>query len=205
VRRRVHSPVEGAYDPAAFWERRAPELIDAYDHPETWQQRSWLEAGVEERLVPRLLGAAGCESVVVAGSGSGRQYVYLLDAGLRVSGFDLSPTLVAECRRRFPGVVTTVADVVDAAESVEPADAVVTSAVLQHVPPALAARAADSLMRLARTLIVIRETTWLSVASSYQFAHDYFNLFAGWDEVERLVTDEGPHFRAELVAWRRGA
>ena len=83
----------------------------------------------------------------------------------------------------------------------EPADAVVTSTVLQHIPPEEIAAAADAIKTLTRRIVVIRETTYLKHAASYQFAHDYEKLFEPWRAIHRVVTDEHEHVRVELIAF----
>ncbi len=201
LRRRISRP--RGYEPAAYWEERAAELVDIYDHPESWAERGWMRGDAEEAVVPALLGEAGVHTVLVPGAGSGRQYAYLAEAGFEARGFDISPSLAKVCRARFPGIPTHVGSVVDADLHEEAADAVISSAVLQHVPPAEIARATAALQTLARRLIVVRELTLLDATSTYQFAHDYAALFAGWTELYRETTDERPLVRVELIAWRR--
>lgn len=194
-------PPAEPYDPDRYWERRAPELIDTYDHPETWPEKGWMRAGVEEQRVPALLADAGAQSALVVGAGSGRQYGFLATHGLELSGFDIAPTLVEECQKRYPSIPTSVDSVVGAHERHSPADAVVTSAVLQHVPRDDIDAAIDSVRQMARRLVVIRELTWLVTEADYLMAHDYEARFADWRLVHREVTDEADHFRVELMAW----
>jgi trans-aconitate methyltransferase len=158
-------------------------------------------AGVEETAVPRLLLNAGCTTVLVPGAGSGRQYRFLLDAGFLPCGFDISTQLVDECRARFPEVRTWIGDVTEAEMHSEAADAVVTSAVLQHVAPDHVGKAVRSLKGLASKLIIIREITSLSGVSQYEFAHNYSELFADCVEVFRETTDAREGVTVELVAW----
>jgi trans-aconitate methyltransferase len=160
-----------------------------------------MATGIEEELVPRVLHEHGVRSVLVPGAGSGRQYGYL--GGFSVRGFDLSPTLAAAARERYPNVETAVSDLVDAELVHPPADAVVTTALLQHIPPDRIEAAVASLCALAEKLVVIRETTWLARRSSYQFAHDYDSLFRGWKLLESVVTDENAICRVELRVHRR--
>jgi SAM-dependent methyltransferase len=190
------------YDPQDYWESRAGDLIRTYDKPETWPKRGWMRAGVEEATVPRLLAEAGCNTVLVPGAGSGRQYRYLLDAGMSPRGFDISERLVRECRARFPEVPTWVGDVAEARAHSNPADAVLTSAVLQHVSPERIPEAVQSLKELASKVIIIREIASLRTPSQYQFAHRYSELFRDWIEVLREVTDASDDVKVELVAWR---
>lgn len=196
---------EKPYDPSTFWEARADADIYARDHPELYAERGWPSRGgeLEAELVPKWLHEAGIKTVLVPGAGSGAQYAYLLRHGFRPHGFDISPTLVATCVERFASVHTQVGNVVGAELHEEPADAVVASAVLQHIPPHQIEVAIASVKALARKLIVIRELTSLGAASSYQFAHDYGALFADWPEVHREMADEAPHYRTDLIAWKR--
>jgi methyltransferase family protein len=196
---------EKPYDPATFWEARAEEDIYARDHPELYAERGWPRRGgeLEAGIVPKWLHEAGIETVLVAGAGSGAQYVYLLRHGFLPHGFDISQTAVATCVERFPSVHTQVCNVVGAELHEEPADAVVASAVLQHIPPHQIEVAIASLKALAQKLIVVREMTSLVAASSYQFAHDYGALFEDWPEVHREMADEAAHYRTDLIAWKR--
>jgi trans-aconitate methyltransferase len=192
----------GRYRPDRYWEARATELVHRYDaDPAEWEQIGWMRGGVEEELVVSWLRELGCSSVLVCGAGSGRQYSYLVDAGFSVEGFDISPSLVEECRRRFPAIRTTCASVLEADGQHEPHDAVVTSAVLQHVPPQQIAQAISVVERLARRAIVVRETTQLTHASTYQWAHEYAAITT-WSEARRETTDERPGVRVELIAFR---
>ncbi len=193
------------YRPAEYWEHRANELIAAYDDPASWDTRGWMRAGVEEKSVPRILAEHRVNSVIVAGAGAGRQYAFLASPGISVAGFDLSPTLVSAARQRYPDIPTVVDDVIGAHTRHRPVDAVVTTAVLQHIPPARIADATYSVQQLARRVVVIRETTVLAFRSSYQWAHPYDDLFTGWTEVHRETTDQTDRVRVELIAWRRRA
>ncbi len=199
--RRAEKPV----DPARYWERRARDLVDGYDHPETWDERGWLSGGIEEKVVPQLLRRHGVRSVLVVGAGTGRQYEFLAPLGVPVRGFDISPTLARAARERHPGIDTTVDDLLGADERHSPADAVLATAVLQHVAPGQVADAARAMKALAYRLIVLRELTWLAPVSSYQWAHDYDALFSDWQTVDRVVTDANAVCRVELRALAREA
>src|SRR5690348_7611258 len=95
---RVRGQAEYATD--TYWEGRSRDLIEGYDHPETWDKRGWMRGGIEEQVVPELLHGEGVRSVLVPGAGSGRQYEFLLAAGFEPRGFDISPTLVQTCEER---------------------------------------------------------------------------------------------------------
>jgi hypothetical protein len=200
---RLHGAPTADYAPASYWEGRATDLIEGYDHPESWERRGWMRGEVEEGTVPALLHRGHVETVLVPGAGTGRQYRFLIDAGFRPSGFDISETLVRVCRERFPTVQTNVGSVVNADEHEELADAVVTSAVLQHVRPSEINAAVAALKALALNTVVVRELTRLEVGSQYQFVHDYGRLFFDWEEIYRAITDESEVVRVELFAWRR--
>lgn len=185
-----------------YWEARADDLIETYDRPDTWDSKGWMRAGVEERIVPRLLTDLGARSVLVIGAGSGRQYEFLSPLDAEVRGFDIAPTLVNACRERHPEIETVVDTVVGADERHQPADVVLCTAVLQHVPPAEIEAAAASVQRLAQRAVIIRELTSLSSRSDYAWAHDYPSLFAGWTEVHREATDRHERYEVDLAAFQ---
>jgi SAM-dependent methyltransferase len=190
---------------AGYWESRARTPIEIYDLPETWAARGWTVASVEEATLSELLAAEEVNSLVVVGSGTGRQCAYLSALGIELWGFDLSPILVAECQTRYPAISTVLADVVHAAGITPPAVAGVSSAVLQHVPPDLIQGAVASLKRISRRLIVIRELPISTQQATTNGAHDYDELFVEWEPVLRITTNEREDVRVELIAWRRRA
>jgi SAM-dependent methyltransferase len=57
----------------------------------------------ETWLLDRVLADAAGRPVVEVGSGPGHVTAYLADNGADATGLDLSPQMVAEARRRFPG------------------------------------------------------------------------------------------------------
>lgn len=57
----------------------------------------------ERWLLDRVIAHAGDQPVVEVGSGPGHVTAYLADGGADAIGIDLSPEMVAEARRRFPG------------------------------------------------------------------------------------------------------
>lgn len=191
----------GRYDPAVYWERRAEELIRTYDSPEVWDTRGWLRYEVEEQLVPMLLGARGLRTVLVVGAGSGRQYDYLLSGGFEPAGLDISPRLVEECATRFPDVHTEIGDLLGAEQWLAPHDAVLATAVLQHISPSSIRDAVTACRSLARELVVIREQTRRADPSPYQWAHDYPALFAPWQPAHREVTDDDGRTEVTLFAF----
>jgi SAM-dependent methyltransferase len=199
--RRISRRLPGYEDPARYWDARADDLRRTFDRPETWPSRGWMRAGVEEPVVPELLHAAGASSVLVLGAGTGRQYAYLGD--FDVSGIDISPKLVKLCRQRYPHVETSVADVTRLEH--ESVDAVLSSAVLQHVRPAEIPETIERICHVAASLVVLRECTSLAAPRDYQFAHDYRALFgAPWTLVHAETTDEFPDVAVELMAFARG-
>jgi SAM-dependent methyltransferase len=201
--RRGLSVRAGSYDPASYWDSRAEELIEVYDHPEEWEARRWTRGGVEEAIVPDLLRRRDVRSVFVVGAGSGRQYSYLLPVVATVRGIDISGRLVAECQRRYPEVITEQDTVVGADARHPPADAVLASAVLQHVKPLEIGAAVESVKCLARELVLLRELTVVDQVSPYQWAHAYREMFADWTLMFEAVTDERPNIRVELLAFAR--
>jgi SAM-dependent methyltransferase len=61
------------------------------------------ELPFERWLLDRVIAHAGDGPVVEVGSGPGHVTAYLADGGADAMGIDLSPSMVAEARRRFPG------------------------------------------------------------------------------------------------------
>ena len=57
----------------------------------------------ETWLLDRVIAEAAGRPVVEVGSGPGHVTAYLADGGADATGLDLSPEMVAEARRRFPG------------------------------------------------------------------------------------------------------
>jgi SAM-dependent methyltransferase len=64
----------------------------------------------ETWLLDRVVTHAGGRPVVEVGSGPGHVTAYLADRGANATGIDLSPAMVAEARRRFPGASFAVGD-----------------------------------------------------------------------------------------------
>ena len=189
------------YCPAEYWEGRAADLIETYDHPETWPELGWLREGAEDETVPRILRETGCRTVLVLGAGSGRQYGYLAD--FDACGFDISPTLVAEATRRHPNVRTVVGTVVGCERLFGQRDAVVSSSVLGHIPPRSIERTMRSVQASAKKTVIVREYTTIGRRSRYQFAHDYVRLMEPWRVIHRETTDDRDGFEAELIAFCR--
>lgn len=109
-----------------------------------------------------LLGAQRPASVLVVGCGLGDDAEWLAGRGLTVTAFDISPSAVAACRRRFPhsSVDYVVASLLDVPREwvARPFDLVVEAYTLQVLPPgsperraAFAALASVT----ARTLLVV--------------------------------------------------
>ena len=64
----------------------------------------------ETWLLDRVLAHAAGQPVVEVGSGPGHVTAYLSDGGADATGIDVSPAMVAEARRRFPGPTFEVGD-----------------------------------------------------------------------------------------------
>ena len=64
----------------------------------------------ETWLLDRVLAHADGRPVVEVGSGSGHVTAYLADGGAQAMGIDLSPSMVREASRRFPGASFAVGD-----------------------------------------------------------------------------------------------
>jgi SAM-dependent methyltransferase len=187
-----------SYRPSVFWNGRAEELIETYDHPERWPELGWMVEGAEEEAVPRILRAHDVQTVLVVGAGSGRQYGYL--PGFSATGVDISPRLVEECHRRYPHITTDVADITTLEHPT--VDAILSSGVLQHITPGKIEHAIDRLKSVAARVMVLRETTRLDVNAPHQFAHDYRTLLAPeWSLQASEVTDERDIVTVELLTF----
>jgi len=57
----------------------------------------------DQAVLDRVLAHADGRPVVEVGSGPGHVTAYLADGGAEATGLDLSPAMVGEARRRFPG------------------------------------------------------------------------------------------------------
>ena len=64
----------------------------------------------ESWLLRRVVDLAGGAPVVEVGTGPGHVAAFLAAAGAEVTGIDLTPEMIAEARRRFPGVTYQVGD-----------------------------------------------------------------------------------------------
>lgn len=178
-------------------------MIATYDNPDTWRKKRWIPATVEEAVVPDVLRAAEATTVAVLGCGSGRELGYLTEQGFTVAGCDISSRLVEECRSRYPTVPVVVSAVHRAPGRMAPADAVVTSAVLAHIPPEEIGSAIKAVDALARTVVVLHEKTAIRETTSTQWVHDYVALMRGWSLTLQIVTDDIDAFTATLMVFRR--
>lgn len=118
-------------------ERVIAELRTAYDasvpEREARQVPGWQVA--ERDRFARVLAAAGARSLLDVGAGIGADARAFAERGLRVRAVDLSPALVAACRRR--GVDAVVAEVTRLDPGLGPVDAVWSLNCLLHVPDVL--------------------------------------------------------------------
>ena len=164
------------------------------------------------RLLPSL-DVAG-RAVLVVGCGYGDDAALLASAGARVTAFDVSPTAVEECARRYPsyGISWVVGD----ALAPDPAwafDLVVEVNTLQVLPPqerAVAGRALGTCVAPGGALLVIArgrepaepegEMPWpLTVAEVEALATGGLVL----ERFEDLLDDEDPPVRRLVALLRR--
>lgn len=175
----------------------------------------WADGGPSPTLLRVLpsLAVSGLRTLVV-GCGYGDDAALLAGAGATVTAFDLSPTAVEHCRRRFPALDVRVGD----ALAPDPAwagayDLVVEINTLQVLPPperGVAGEALGTCVAPDGVLLVIargREPTdppgsmpWPLTVAEVQA------LAAGGLELERfedLLDDEQPPVRRLLAVLRR--
>lgn len=106
----------------------------------------------ERWLLERVADDAAGHPVADVGCGTGQVTAFLADHGARAFGFDAVPAMVAEARRRHPGLAF---DVVDLHRMLKPRDddgwgAVLALYALSHVAPSELGAAVASLARVLR-------------------------------------------------------
>ena len=120
-----------------------------------------LVAGFERAMFDLLAATRPVTSVLEVGCGEGHMTAKLARffPGARVVGSDLSPTIVAEARGRYPGLVFEEQSIYDVGG--EAFDLVVACEVLEHLEDP--ARALDAIARAARAHLFVsvpREPLW---------------------------------------------
>ena len=99
---------------AAGPDRRDARVLSAYDAIAPAYAEHLVDelAGLpfETWLLDRVVAHASGGPVVEAGSGPGHVTAYLADGGADATGIDVSPAMVGEARRRFPGLSFGVSD-----------------------------------------------------------------------------------------------
>jgi len=146
------APPPHRYSPPTYWEDRARRFAEerdglaavcAYGMPEFYNRA--IDLGQRRALDPWLRVAPGTR-VLDVGCGVGRWSRFLAARGARVMGVDLSPTMVAQARRRaqaqgLDGCRFAVADLASL-DLGEQFDLVLAVTVLQHILDPAAVRAA---------------------------------------------------------------
>ena len=90
--------------------KQIPEIYERYalEWDADRNSRKWHDKGWHDRFVKCLIGGA---TVLDLGCGSGMPVAHhLVQHGLRVTGVDTSPTLIALCRKRLPDQEWVVSD-----------------------------------------------------------------------------------------------
>ena len=151
------APAPASYRPAAYWEDRARRFaaedeglaaVCSYGMPRFYNR---LIHFCQRRALEPWLGAAPGPRVLDIGCGVGRWSRLLAARGARVTGVDLSPTMVAEAERRAraSGLASRCRFVVQDAAALdlgESFDLILCVTVLQHILDVGALRSALSLM-----------------------------------------------------------
>ena len=109
----------------------------------------WAEKGINPHLIGVPLEGAGLSALVV-GCGLGDDAEYLASRGFAVTAFDISPTAIAWCRRRFPHspVNYLAADLFQ--HSLPAFDFVLEAYTLQALPRSLRAQAISAIAALVK-------------------------------------------------------
>lgn len=154
----------------------------------------------------------------MVGCGLGDDAHALSELGLDVTAFDVSPTAIDRCRRRFPGttVVFSVADVMSLPEGWLAAfDFVLSAYTLQVLPPELRRAAAAGVISalapggIALVLSRGRSDTDPTGEMPWPLTRDelmgYFVSDLGTVELSDFVDDEEPPVRRLQATFRRPA
>jgi SAM-dependent methyltransferase len=211
------------------WARRADQLAArsyADGEPTAWFDRLYAEAAAGTIDMPwsrtdaHPLLVGWCDErpgvrpgrACVVGCGLGADAEFLARRGWATTGFDLSPTAVAQARARHPGSAVTyrVADLLDLADDLVGAfDLVVEIHTLQAMPNpprADAARGVASLLAPGATLFVVgfRDTGGPAQPPPFPLTRDDLALLEVGGVVPVRVDEvDGPLWRAELTRPRR--
>ena len=144
----------------------------------------WLERPELRALIP---GSLDGKDVIDAGCGSGAQAEWLLSQGARVTGFDLSPGMVAEAERRCGGRARFFVADLSEPLPVEPAsaDGITCSLALHYL--------ADWSVPLRSFAAALRPGGWAVISLDHPFGPP-------------LPGQQGGYFDSELVSdtWRKG-
>lgn len=161
------------YEPVAYWRERG-RIYERDFVPGRYRR--------QEDAIAALLDGLEFETVLDVGCGFGRigELVWRLRPDIsRYVGLDISEDQLAAARRRVPAGEFRIADVRHL-EGIEPADLVVASEILMHIPPGNVAAVAAALRGLAlRHLVTVDWDAPGQEAGNYCFGHDYAALFPG--------------------------
>ena len=150
--------------------------------------------------------------VIDIGCGPGRITGHLATLGLEVSGIDLSPGMVAEARRRHPGLRFRTGDLAAldvAGVADQSATGVVAWYSVIHTPPAELGAVVAQLRRVLRPnglLLLAFQTGGFTVRHEHAYGHDVtFEAHRhDTDEVVRLLSDAGLRVTVRTERARQG-
>jgi SAM-dependent methyltransferase len=167
------------------------KTLDAYERDAADYADDWHAQPTDSALREAVLSHFRSGPTADIGCGAGRDTAWLADAGFAAVGYDASPTLLAEARRRHPGIPFEHATLPDLAGVVDGSfQNVLCETVIMHLPPE---ELAPSLRRIAAVLVPggTLYLTW-RVSQGTGRRDEHGRLYAGFDA--KAVRDAlGPH------------
>lgn len=100
---------------------------------------------------------AKATTVLDFGCGTGEDYQFMTqELGLAYKGVDVTPEMLEDARRQFPGIDVSLDDIFNSKQGDQEHPFVVNSAVLPHLPREMIQNAINELWRITGKVLVIR-------------------------------------------------
>lgn len=135
--------------------------------------------------------------VLELGCGSGVQAKMLLAQGLSVLGIDISPSMIAEAKKRAPGGKYLVGDIVNITFAPDSFDGIYARASLLHIPKSLMPKVFKSINKMLKTggyfYLAIKEGKGEGEVEDVRHGINvkrFFSLFVK-EEIENLMEASG--------------
>ena len=167
------------------------KTLDAYERDAAGYAEDWHTQPTDSELREAVRSHFHVGPTADIGCGAGRDTSWLAEAGFAAVGYDASPALLTEARRRHPGVPFEQAALPELAGVAEGSfQNVLCETVIMHLPPE---ELAPSLRRLT-AILVPGGTLYLTwrVSPGAGLRDEHGRLYAGFDA--KTVRDSlGPH------------